>query len=210
MTDADLGDPAHRHLSPLAGLFPGDRITVEDSPAPLVAGATALLTARGMVSYGWGSAWRALCWARLKNADKAYQLVLAVLRPSVDHSNGSAINLFDMYQLGSSSSTFQIDANFGTPSAMVEMLLQSRPGRIELLPALPSAWAASGRVTGIGARGGFTVDLAWADGRVTAATVHGPAGARTTVVAGAWRRQITVPPSGRITVRPSPDGGPAQ
>ena len=203
MTDADLGDPAHRHLSPLAGLFPGDRITVEDSPAPLVAGATALLTARGMISYGWGSAWRALCWARLKNADKAYQLVQAVLRPSVNHSNGTGINMFDMYQLSGSSSTFQIDANFGTPSAMVEMLVQSRPGRIELLPALPFAWAAGGRVTGVGARGGFTVDVAWTNGQVTSATVHGPAGASTTVVAGAWRQQVTVAPSGKVTVKPS-------
>ncbi|MBY8878630.1 glycoside hydrolase family 95 protein [Actinacidiphila acidipaludis] len=202
MTDANLGDTTHRHLSPLAGLFPGDRINLQDSPPSLIAGATALLTARGMISYGWGSAWRALCWARLKNADKAYQLVLAVLKPSVSHSNGTGINMFDMYQLGSDSSTFQIDANFGTPSAMVEMLVQSRPGRIELLPALPSAWAASGSVTGVGARGGFSVDLAWTTGRVTRVTVRGRAGTTTTVVAGAWSRAVTVPAGGSVTFHP--------
>ncbi|WP_333767237.1 glycosyl hydrolase family 95 catalytic domain-containing protein [Streptomyces sp. IBSBF 2435] len=206
MTDANLGDTAHRHLSPLIGLFPGDRISLQDSPADLVAGATALLTARGMASFGWASAWRAACWARLKNADKAYQLVQAVMKPSVNHSNGTGINMFDMYQLGSTSSVFQIDANFGTPSAMVEMLVQSRPGRIELLPALPSAWAASGAVTGIGARGGFSVDVAWSAGQATSATVRGRAGATTTVVAGVWSRQVTLPAAGAVTVAPTAVG----
>ena len=81
-----------------------------------------------------------------------------------------------MYNLSSNSSVFQIDANFGTPSAMLEMLLYSRPGLIELLPAMPSAWSASGSVTGVPARGAFTVDIAWSAGRVTSATIHGTAG----------------------------------
>ena len=77
MSPDNLGETTHRHLSPLFGLFPGDRIRPDDStPKEILAGATALLTARGMNSYGWANAWRSLCWARLKNADKAYQLVV--------------------------------------------------------------------------------------------------------------------------------------
>ena len=49
MTPDNLGETTHRHLSPLIGLFPGDRIRPDGStPADIVAGATALLTARGM------------------------------------------------------------------------------------------------------------------------------------------------------------------
>ena len=202
MSAADLGSATHRHLSPLVGLFPGDRITSDTSPAALLTGATKLLAARGMTSFGWACAWRALCWARLKDGEKAYQLVRTVMTPSVSFSNGASANLLDMYSLGSSS-VFQIDANLGTPAAMIEMLLYSRPGLIELLPALPAAWSAHGRVTGIGARGGFTVDLTWAFGRVESATIHSVGGTATTVRAGAWSQDITLTSGGSVTVKPS-------
>jgi len=199
MTPDNLGDPVHRHLSPLIGFLPGDRINHDTSPSELITGVRNLLTARGMNSFGWAMAWRGACWSRLKNADNAYQAVLTVLKPSVNFSNGAAINFFDMYSFGSSS-TFQIDANFGTPTAMLEMLLYARPGVIELLPALPSAWAASGSVRGIGARGGFVLDFRWADGKVTSVTVHSVGGTSTVVRSGSWSRRIDLRPGDSITL----------
>jgi alpha-L-fucosidase 2 len=203
MSPENLGETQHRHLSPLIGLFPGDRVRPDASPAALMTGVRNLLVARGMDSYGWANAWRALCWARLKDGETAYRLVTTNLRPSTDNTNGTAPNLFDIYQVEQDRSIFQIDANFGTPSAIAEMLLYSRPGHIELLPALPAAWAASGRITGAGARGGFTVDLAWRDGRVESAVLHSRGGARTTVSAGGVTRTVTVRPGGSVTLRGS-------
>ncbi|MDQ7803551.1 glycoside hydrolase N-terminal domain-containing protein [Amycolatopsis sp. A133] len=201
MSPDNLGETTHRHLSPLIGFFPGDRIAAGTAPPELLDGVRALLIARGTDSFGWACAWRSACWARLKDADRAYQLLLTVLRPSVDNGNGTAPNFFDMYSQGSYT-IFQIDANLGAPTAMVEMLVQSRPGVLELLPALPAAWAASGRVTGIGARGGFEVDLAWHDGKVTRAVLRSVGGTRTEVRAGTWRRTITLRPGASVTVRP--------
>ncbi|MGW4670792.1 glycosyl hydrolase family 95 catalytic domain-containing protein [Streptomyces sp. NPDC004324] len=202
MSPDNLGETTHRHLSPLIGLFPGDRIRPDDStPKDIVDGATALLTARGMNSFGWANAWRSLCWARLKNAEKAYQLVVNNLKPSSGGSNGSAMNLFDIYEVEQGRGIFQIDANFGTPAAIVEMLLYSRPGHVELLPALPAAWAASGSVSGVGVRGGFVADLAWKSGKVTRLTLRSVGGRATTVVAGGTARKITLAPGESVTLR---------
>ncbi|MEZ0095147.1 glycoside hydrolase N-terminal domain-containing protein [Streptacidiphilus sp. EB129] len=203
MTPDNLGETAHRHLSPLVGLFPGDRLTYDGMPADIATGVRNLLTARGMTSFGWGLAWRALCWSRLKDAGNAYQEFLTAITPSVNFGNGTAINFLDMYSFGNRV-TFQIDANFGVPSAALEMLLYSRPGLVELLPALPSAWAADGSVTGLGARGGFTVDLAWSGGQVSSATLHSTHGGSTTVKFGDWTQQVTVSPGGSATLAPPP------
>lgn len=202
MSPDNLGETTHRHLSPLVGLFPGDRIRPDGStPDDIVAGATALLTARGTESFGWANAWRSLCWARLKNPEKAYQLIVNNLRPSIDGGNGTAFNLFDIYELGEGNGVFQIDANFGTPAAAIEMLVYSRPGHVELLPALPEAWARSGSLTGAGARGGFVVDLHWRDGRPTRARIRSVGGRTTTVAYGGTTRTVRLKPGASVTLK---------
>ncbi|MFF1968459.1 glycoside hydrolase N-terminal domain-containing protein [Streptomyces sp. NPDC058232] len=200
MSPDNLGETTHRHLSPLIGLYPGDRISADTSPAALLDGVRALLTARGMDSYGWACAWRSLCWSRLKEAEKAYQLYLTILRPSLNNGNGSSANWFDMYSQGSYT-IFQIDANLGGSAAALEMILYSRPDVIELLPALPHAWAAKGSVSGVGARGGFEVDLSWRNGKATEATVHSVGGTTTELRAGDFRKRINLKPGKSVTVR---------
>ncbi len=200
MSPDNLGETTHRHLSPLIGLYPGDRISADTSPAALLDGVRALLTARGMDSYGWACAWRSLCWSRLKDAEKAYLLYLTILRPSLNNGNGSSANWFDMYSQGSYT-IFQIDANLGGSAAALEMILYSRPDVIELLPALPHAWAAKGSVSGVGARGGFEVDLSWRNGKATEATVRSVGGTTTELRAGDFRKRINLKPGKSVTVR---------
>ncbi len=160
-------EPTHRHQSHLIGLYPGHQITYDGEFAPAAA---KTLEIRGFESTGWSCGWRVCLYARLHDAENAYRMYRRLLRyVSPDHyegedavrGGGTYPNLWDAH------SPFQIDGNFGGCAGVLEMLLQSSPdGSVTALPALPKAWS-NGYVRGIRTRGGKTIDLEWADGKVT-------------------------------------------
>ncbi len=144
----------HRHYSHLYGIYPGGVISPVKTPE-LVEPVKKVLEQRGDGSTGWSRAWKMGIWARLFDGNRADRIFKGYLQETCTKSLFSKCG-----------QALQVDGSFGVSAAVSEMLVQSHEGYLQLLPALPGAWAPSGSFSGVVARGSFVLDLAWKDGIV--------------------------------------------
>jgi len=159
LEDWESMEPQHRHLSLLWGLYPGDDITPGSKPEIVEAARNALI-ARGDGGCGWSQAWKMNLWARLLDGERASGAFRFLI---------SQITFPDLFSR--CWKAMQVDGTFGAGAGIAEMLIQSYGGEISLLPALPKEWA-EGHVRGLRARGGYELEFAWKNQKLTTVTVR--------------------------------------
>lgn len=154
----------HRHVQHLYGAWPLHEINPEEEP-DLVKYARKALDLRGDENYSaHGSLHRALARARLKDGPGVYANLLKIYGKNMiwrslmtSHNPG-----LDIYNC---------DAANAIPAVLAEALVHTRPGVLEILPALPDQLA-SGTIKGVRGRCRVTVkSLTWDTAARTATAV---------------------------------------
>lgn len=153
----------HRHFSHLYGLYPGNVISLQNTPE-LIESVKKVLEQRGDGGTGFSRGWKMALWARLHDGDRANSIFKGYIEEQCYPS------LF-----AKCFTPLQVDGSFGVSAGITEMLLQSHEGEIALLPALPGEWQ-DGDFRGVCARGGFDLDIRWHDHRMTDLKILSKAG----------------------------------
>lgn len=181
-------DVHNRHVSQLYGLYPGNLIHREDEE--LLAACRVALDRRGDEGTGWCMAWKACLWARLGDGERALKLLKNQLHVTREE-NCSLVGGGTYPNMLCAHPPFQIDGNFGFAAAVLEMLVQYQDDRILFLPALPKEWK-DGKIRGLKAPGGITIDFAWKDGRITECSLKSLTDTVRTLLYNGTEKEITL------------------
>ena len=148
----------HRHFSHLYGLYPGNVLSAKRTPE-FVEPIKKVLEQRGDGACGWSRAWKMNLWSRLYDGERALSIYKGYLKEQ------SYLSLF-----AKCGEPFNIDGSLGQTAGITEMLVQSHEGVIDLLPAVPNEWR-TGQFDGVRVRGGFELNMAWKDKKITSVEI---------------------------------------
>ncbi|MDF7825981.1 glycoside hydrolase family 95 protein [Pontiellaceae bacterium B12227] len=197
--DWDNPKDKHRHISHLIALHPGRDISPVTTPE-LYEASLVTMAHRGDESTGWSSGWKTCFWSRLHDGDHAHKIYkfltskraypnLFDFHPpfQIDGNFGGAAGVCEMLlqshlrSVNPDAATIEQAAfvaykkDAGNPKHFVPVVpdekLAEAPYILHLLPALPSAWP-NGKINGLKARGGFEVDIEWANGMLKTASIR--------------------------------------
>lgn len=150
----------HRHLSHLYGVWPLDEITPYDTPDLAVAAHRALQLRGSENDSAHGHLHHALVAARLRDGERVAHALGQVLKGDFFHTSLMSAHYPNRH-------VYNADAAHTLPAVLVEMLVQSTPDRLVLLPAVP-ATCPRGALRGVRTRFGAALDLTWSPTEATA------------------------------------------
>jgi alpha-L-fucosidase 2 len=186
LVDFDEADQRHRHLSHLFAAYPDDDISIFKTPE-LAKAVSTVLQRRGDTRLGWSGAWKINLHARLLEPEPAYDILKKMLTEVSLHPRDEDSRITPSFEGN--------QAIQGVTAGITELLMQSHSGELLILPALPAAWK-SGTISGLRARGGYTLDITWEDGRLKESTIVSKSSAkcriRTKVPVAVFRGDQTI------------------
>lgn len=143
-------DPGHRHTAHIYGFHPADVLTGEEYASAVRKSLEIRLqhNDKSFGQVGWACAWIACFYARLGDSEAFIEQVRRFIKGSLYNNMLSICTIF------------QIEANFGIASAIIEAIVQSHTGKIVTAPAIPKEWT-HGEIKGIVVRTGEKIDFKW-------------------------------------------------
>ncbi|MET7396934.1 discoidin domain-containing protein [Dactylosporangium sp. NPDC005572] len=197
---ANKNNYQHRHSSGLMPVWPYREITPETNRAQYNA-AQVFLQKKDAGSYenaGHGLLHGALIAADLNNADSVNAKLLRFAKDDYYYTSMATSHY-------NNHGVFATDVANSVPTVMMEMLATSRPGTLEVLPALPKSLR-KGSINGMLGKGQFRIDnLTWdMDTRKVRVTLTSNIDQNLTLI---QRSGITAVTADGVTVQSSPLGG---
>ncbi|MFF6780460.1 RICIN domain-containing protein [Streptomyces sp. NPDC012510] len=184
----------HRHIQHLYGAWPLHEINPEDEPS-LVRPALTALEKRGDQNISaHGSLHRALASARLKDGAKVYDNLKKIIGNNMVFKSLMTSHNPDL-------DIYNADAANALPGVLAEALIYSRPGVLEVLPALPDQLA-KGSITGVRARGRIRVHTFDWDLTARTATLSVTSAVNQTVTLISRRGMTTVTTTATVATSP--------
>jgi alpha-L-fucosidase 2 len=187
LEDFKEAQPNHRHTSHLCALYPLNQISLQATPELARAAEVTIerrLNSPHWEQTEWGRANLVVYYARLWNGETAHKHLLGLIAKAADDN---LLTYSSAGVAGATQNIFALDGNTAGAAGIAEMLLQSQGNELHLLPAVPIAWPTES-FTGLCARGGYRVDVAWRDGRLVSATIYSRIGGNIPV---RYRGEIT-------------------
>ncbi|WP_291590174.1 glycosyl hydrolase family 95 catalytic domain-containing protein [Bacteroides sp.] len=157
---------SHRHLSHMYPVFPGFQISKDTDDEALREATKEALRRRFAFDATSAHGLVHLALQALRMGE------LEMMKQNIDRFSSRSFMYDGLVSAHfPNHNTYNLDGILSFPRLLMEMVLHSQPGKIELLPAWPKEYP-DGSLKGVRAFGGHTLDIVWKNGALQQAVIH--------------------------------------